>query len=163
MRTGRIGNLMSSLSAAHSAIRGLICMKWKEQCSVWEGSIRQKSNQIEFYRQRSSIIQFQTFFCPKVTRLWLCFVAKTNNTPSLFLSLFVSPQTHRPYLSSLLRETLADYALPLAIIVFSLIGSLAFKQVHGKRNHLCVRVCQPGKVLPPRKSLENLVFQLVEP
>lgn len=38
----------------------------------------------------------------------------------------------RPYLSSLLRETLADYALPLSVIVFSLIGSFAFASVQRK-------------------------------
>ncbi|KAH7639876.1 anion exchange protein-like protein 1 [Dermatophagoides farinae] len=35
-----------------------------------------------------------------------------------------------PYLNSILRNTLADYALPLSVISFSLIGSVLFRDVH---------------------------------
>ncbi|KPM03295.1 anion exchange protein-like protein 1 [Sarcoptes scabiei] len=39
-----------------------------------------------------------------------------------------------PFLSSILRGTLADYALPLSVITFSFLGSAVFHDVHGEFN-----------------------------
>ena len=41
-----------------------------------------------------------------------------------------------PYLTSAKRELLTDYALPVSVIIMSLIGSLLFKQIIRKIKHL---------------------------
>lgn len=39
---------------------------------------------------------------------------------------------HRPYLAAAKRELLADYALPLAVIAMSFVGSFVFDDIYGE-------------------------------
>merc|ERR1719348_2043772 len=48
---------------------------------------------------------------------------------TVWLGLFLFDFIKTPFLSSAKRELLSDYALPVAVVVFSLIGSLAFNKV----------------------------------
>ncbi|UJR31591.1 hypothetical protein I4U23_019077 [Adineta vaga] len=58
----------------------------------------------------------------------LLYILLTLGTVWLGTFLFKFKQT--PYLTSAKRELLADYALPVAVIIMSLIGSLLFKQIN---------------------------------
>lgn len=45
---------------------------------------------------------------------------------------YTSILSFRPYLSTSKRELLADYALPVAVITMSFVGSYTFKNVYGE-------------------------------
>jgi len=50
----------------------------------------------------------------------------------LFCIIFALEQIDRPYLQASKREALADYSLPVAVVVLTLIGSYVFKDVERK-------------------------------
>jgi len=60
----------------------------------------------------------------------LLYILLTLGTVWLGTFLYKFKQT--PYLTSAKRELLADYALPVSVIIMSLIGSLLFNQINRK-------------------------------
>jgi sodium borate transporter 11 len=61
----------------------------------------------------------------------LLYILLTLGTVWLGTFLYKFKQT--PYLTSAKRELLADYALPVSVIIMSLIGSLLFSKINRKK------------------------------
>lgn len=64
----------------------------------------------------------------------LLYILLTLGTVWLGTFLYKFKQT--PYLTSAKRELLTDYALPVSVIIMSLVGSLLFSQINRKFNRL---------------------------
>jgi solute carrier family 4 (sodium borate transporter), member 11 len=64
----------------------------------------------------------------------LLYILLTLGTVWLGTFLYKFKQT--PYLTSAKRELLTDYALPVSVIIMSLVGSLFFSQINRKHIHM---------------------------
>ena len=52
---------------------------------------------------------------------------------TVWLGTFLYKFKQTPYLTSAKRELLTDYALPVSVIIMSLIGSIFFSEIHRKK------------------------------
>lgn len=76
-----------------------------------------------------------TFLPAPCTRdISLLYILLTLGTVWLGTFLYKFKQT--PYLTSAKRELLTDYALPVSVIIMSLVGSLFFSQINGKSDEV---------------------------
>ena len=68
----------------------------------------------------------------------LLYILLTLGTVWLGTFLYKFKQT--PYLTSAKRELLTDYALPVSVMIMSLIGSILFGQINRKLQYICIYI-----------------------
>ena len=110
-----------------------------------------------------------TFVPAPCTRdISLLYILLTLGTVWLGTFLYKFKQT--PYLTSAKRELLTDYALPVSVIIMSLVGSLFFSQINGKHGEglllkFVVLYFPPSSIVLrwSRASLRHGAIQISDP
>lgn len=101
--------------------------KEKNHISNRLNSYLQKKKKIHFIPTSNFIFPISLFLCSSRDDIIPRFIQRCRRpkqTPITYV-----PVLARPYLNANKREALADYALPVAVIVLSFIGSYIFRDV----------------------------------